>query len=108
MSSMSSVAGLSKYIKTLPKTKYNILGILILSFLIGSAYFLIDLTPSSSVLEDIILGGLFGLMVLGTATIMSGALNQQVISSLHGINLKIKSLTLTHGWMWVALGIRQT
>ena len=35
MSSMSSVAGLSKYIKTLPKTKYNILGILILSFLIG-------------------------------------------------------------------------
>ncbi|MBQ2353647.1 MAG: DUF2070 family protein, partial [Methanobrevibacter sp.] len=105
MSSMSSVAGLSKYIKTLPKTKYNILGILILSFLIGSAYFLIDLTPSSSVLEDIILGGLFGLMVLGTATIMSGALNQQVISSLHGINLKIKHSMFLSGLSMPMLGI---
>ena len=105
MSSMSSVAGLSKYIKTLPKTKYNILGILILSFLIGSAYFLIDLTPSPSILEDIIFGGLFGLMVLGTATIMSGALNQQVISSLHGINLKIKHSMFLSGLSMTMLGI---
>ncbi len=90
MSSMSSVAGLSKYIKTLPKIRYTIIGILILSFLIGSLYFLIDLTPNQSLILDFIYGGLFGFMVLGVSSIMSGALNQQVIKSLHGINLKIK------------------
>ena len=105
MSSMSSVAGLSKYITTLPKTKYNIIGILILSFLIGSCYYLIDLTPSQSILEDILFGGLFGLMVLGTATIMSGALNQQVISSLHGINLKIKHSMFLSCLSMVIIGI---
>ncbi len=90
MSSMSSVAGLSKYIKTLPKTKYSIIGMLIISFLIGSIYYLIDLVTNAGIFEDFIAGGLFGLTVFGISSIMSGALNQQAISSLHGINLKIK------------------
>lgn len=90
MSSMSSVAGLSKYIKTLPETKFSIIGMLILSFLIGSIIYLIDLTPNVGIIEDFITGGLFGVTVFGFASIMSGALNQQVISTLHGINLKIK------------------
>lgn len=90
MSSMSSVAGLSKYIKTLPKTKYSIIGMLIISFLIGSIYYLIDLVTNVGIFEDFIAGGLFGLTVFGISSIMSGALNQQAISSLHGINLKIK------------------
>ena len=87
---MSSVAGLSKYIKTLPKTKYSIIGMVILSFLIGSLYYLIELVPAYGILEDILYGGLFGLMIFGFPSIMSGALNQQTISSFHGINLKIK------------------
>ena len=90
MSSMSSVAGLSKYITTLPKTKYSIMGMAAISFLIGSTYYLLDFTPSPGILQDIIYGGLFGFVVLGISSIMSGALNQQVISGLHGINLKIK------------------
>lgn len=90
MSSMSSVAGLSKYIKTLPKTRFTIIGIVILSFLIGSVYYLIDFIPNQGLILDFIYGGLFGFMVLGVSSIMSGALNQQVIKSLHGINLKIK------------------
>ena len=90
MSSMSSVAGLSKYIKTLPKTRFTIIGIVILSFLIGSVYYLIDFIPNQGLILDFIYGGLFGFMVLGASSIMSGALNQQVIKSLHGINLKIK------------------
>ena len=90
MSSMSSVAGLSKYIKTLPKTKYSILFMIIISFITGILYYLIDLTPSYGILNDFISGGLFGLMVVGFPSIMGGALNQQIISSLHGINLKIK------------------
>ena len=56
----------------------------------GSAYYLIDPIPSYGILEDIFYGGLFGLMVFGFTSIMSGALNQQTISSMGGINLKIK------------------
>ena len=57
MSSMSSVAGLSKYIKTLPETRFTIIGILILSFIIGSVFYLIDLVPNQGILIDLILGG---------------------------------------------------
>ncbi len=89
MSSMSSVAGLSKYITTLPKTQFSIIAMIVISFLIGIGYYLIELFPSIGILE-ILFGGLFGLMVFGVSSIMSGALNQQVISILHGINLKIK------------------
>lgn len=104
MSSMSSVAGLSKYIKTLPKTKFTILGILVISFLIGSVFYLIDMTPNQNPLLDFIYGGLFGLMVLGVSSIMSGALNQQVIKSLHGINLKIKHSMFLSGLSMFILG----
>ncbi len=105
MSSMSSVAGLSKYIKTLPKTKYSIIGMMIISFLIGSAYYLIDLTPNQRLVEDFIYGGLFGFVVLGITSIMSGALNHQVIISVHGINLKIKHSMFLSCFSMTILGI---
>lgn len=104
MSSMSNVAGLSKYLKTLPKTKYSIIGIMIVSFLMGSAYYLIDLVPNAGILEDFLYGGLFGFAVLGISSIMSGALNQQVIKSLHGINLKIKHSMFLSGLSMFILG----
>ena len=90
MSSMSNVAGLSKYLKTLPKTEFSIISMIIFSFLIGSINYLIDFTPNQGLVEDFIFGGIYGIVVFGIASIMSGALNQQVISSFHGINLKIK------------------
>ena len=105
MSSMSSVAGLSKYIKTLPETRFTIIGILILSFIIGSVFYLIDLVPNQGILIDLILGGLFGVVVLGVSSIMSGALNQQVIAALHGINLKIKHSMFLSGLSMFFLGI---
>ena len=105
MSSMSSVAGLSKYITTLPKTKFSIIGMLILSFLFGSAIYLIDLTPNVGIIEDFFTGGLFGLTVFGISSIMSGALNQQVISVLHGINLKIKHSMFLSALSMTILGI---
>ena len=89
MSSMSSVAGLSKYITTLPKTKFSIIGMLLISTLTGSLYFLIDST-SYGILEEIVYGGIYFLMIIGIPSIMSGALNQQVISIMDGINVKIK------------------
>lgn len=105
MSSMSSVAGLSKYITTLPKTEISIMGMLVISFLIGSASYIIDVIPSMGILEDFITGGLFGLVVFGFSSIMSGALNQQVISSLHGINLKIKHSMFLSALSMTILGI---
>lgn len=105
MSSMSNVAGLSKFITTLPKTKYTILGMLIISYILGGIYYLIDLIPNHGIIEEFIFGGLFGLAVLGISSIMSGALNQQVISSLHGINLKIKHSMFLSSISMTILGI---
>ena len=105
MSSMSSVAGLSKFITTLPKTKYSVLGIIILSFLIGGTFYLIDFVPSTNILQDFIFGGLFGFAVLGITSIMSGALNQQLIKSFHGINLKIKHSMFLSALSMTILGI---
>ena len=105
MSSMSSVAGLSKYIKTLPGTKYSIIGMALISFLLGAAIFLIDLTPGIGFLQDCFYGGLYGLTVFGITSIMSGALNQQVISVLHGINLKIKHSMFLSALSMTILGI---
>ena len=65
MSSMSSVAGLSKYLTTLPKIKYSIMGIIIISFIIGSVNFLIDFTPNHIIIDDFIYGGIYGLIVFG-------------------------------------------
>ena len=105
MSSMSSVAGLSKYIKTLPKTRFSIMGILIMSFLIGCVFYLVDLSPSQGMIEDILYGGVYGIVVFGITSIMSACLNQQVISFLHGINLKIKHSMFLSGLSLTFLGI---
>ena len=89
MSSMSSVAGLSKFITTLPNIKFSIAGMILISIISGALYFVIDAT-SYSILAEIVYGGLYTLLIIGVPSIMSGALNQQVISILDGINVKIK------------------
>lgn len=89
MSSMSSVAGLSKYITTLPKTKFSIVGMILISILTGILFFFIDVTDYS-ILTEIFYGGLYTLLIIGIPSIMSGALNQQMINILDGINVKIK------------------
>jgi putative membrane protein len=88
MSSMSSVAGLSKYIQTLPKTEKSMLGICILSFLTGIVYFIIH--PAYTMTDNFLTEGLCSFMVLGVSSILSGSLNQYGVKILHGINLKIK------------------
>ena len=89
MSSMSSVAGLSKFITTLPNIKFSIAGMILIIIISGALYFVIDAT-SYSILAEIIYGGLYTLLIIGIPSIMSGALNQQVISILDGINVKKK------------------
>ena len=95
MSSMSSVAGLSKYIKTLPKTQYTIIITCIISFFVGVIYFTINPIESALFVENALFGGIISFVTLGCTSIMSAALSQQIIESLHGINLKIKHSMFT-------------
>ncbi|WP_296883641.1 DUF2070 family protein [uncultured Methanobrevibacter sp.] len=88
MSSMSSVAGLSKYIQTLPRTRYSIMGICILSFLTGVIHCFIN--PQDSLTDNFLLEGLCTFMIFGISSILSGSLNQYGVKVLHGINLKMK------------------
>ncbi|MBR2557312.1 MAG: DUF2070 family protein [Methanobrevibacter sp.] len=90
MSSMSSVAGLSKYITTLPNTKVSIIGITLISFIVGMIYFLLQPFENVGIIGSSILGGIYALLIFGVSSIMSGAINPQIISTLNGINVKLK------------------
>ena len=90
MTSMSSVAGLSKYLKTLPKAKISLFSMIFISFLSGAVIFLINPMNEYSQIENLFYGGAFGFFVFGVSSIISGATDQQWVYSLKGINLKRK------------------
>ena len=90
MSSMSSVAGLSKYIRTLPKAKSSFLMIIVISFIMGAVIFLVKPMSLGSGLENFIYGGAFGFVVFGLPAIITGSTDQKWVDTLHGINLKSK------------------
>ena len=87
---MSSVAGLSKYIRTLPKAKSSLLMIIVTSFIIGAILFLAKPMSIGSGLENFLYGGAFGFVVFGLPAIITGSTDQKWVDSLHGINLKAK------------------
>ncbi|MBQ6138935.1 MAG: DUF2070 family protein [Methanobrevibacter sp.] len=90
MSSMSNVAGLSKWIRTLPNAKSSVLMIIILSFIIGVLLFLLQPVNVGNGLEDFFYGGAFGFVVFGLPAIITGSTDQLWVESLNGINLKAK------------------
>lgn len=90
MSSMSSVAGLSKWIRTLPDAKSSLLLIIIISFIIGSILFLVQPVSIGSGLENFLYGGAFGFVVFGLPAIITGSTDQKWVDSLKGINMKMK------------------
>lgn len=90
MSSMSNVAGLSKYIRTFPSTKISIFSMIFISFVAGVLIFIIDPSQNLTILEKISYGGTFGFGAFGISSIIGGALSQQLITSMKGINLKTK------------------
>ena len=90
MSSMSNVAGLSKWIRTLPNAKSSLLMIIILSFIIGVILFLLHQVSVGSGLEDFFYGGAFGFVVFGLPAMLTGSTDQLWVDSLNGINLKAK------------------
>ncbi|MBO7159099.1 MAG: DUF2070 family protein [Methanobrevibacter sp.] len=90
MSSMSNVAGLSKWIRTLPNAKSSVLMIIILSFITGVLLFLLQPVNVGNGLEDFFYGGAFGFVVFGLSAIITGSTDQLWVESLNGINLKAK------------------
>ena len=70
MSSMSNVAGLSKWIRTLPNAKSSVLMIIILSFITGVLLFLLQPVSVGNGLEDFFYGGAFGFVVFGLPAII--------------------------------------
>ena len=90
MSSMSNVAGLSKWIRTLPNAKSSVLMIIILSFITGVILFLLQPVSVGNGLEDFFYGGAFGFVVFGLPAIIVGSTDQLWVESLNGINLKAK------------------
>lgn len=90
MSSMSSVAGLSKYMKSLPKTKNCILTMVVISFISGAIYFLINPLYKIGIVEQVLYGGSFGFLVLAISSTISGVIMQQGLNTLHGLNFKLK------------------
>ena len=87
---MSNVAGLSKWIGTLPNAKSSLLMIIILSFIIGVILFLLHQVSVGSGLEDFFYGGAFGFVVFGLPAMLTGSTDQLWVDSLNGINLKAK------------------
>ena len=89
MSSMSKVAELSKYIKSLPNTKFSISGILILSTIIG---IIISITEPLEInfLEKIFYGAIIGLISISLSSILSAIIEYKTIEKFNGINLKKK------------------
>ena len=90
MSSMSNVAGLSRFIRTFPKTRTLIFTMIFISFIAGVLVFLIQSMAELTLIEDILFGGAFGFGVFGISSIISGVISQQWISSMKGMNLKMK------------------
>jgi len=82
MSADDSITNLSKYLVTIPPSKFSILTMTFLSFLTGAitAY----LEPQVSIFDSIVYGGSTGFLIFGLTSIMDGALTQPIINSMEG------------------------
>ena len=98
MSSKSSVVGLSKYIRHLPKIKKTIFLIIISTFIliiIGSLIFgflnvIVNPEQNSELLKRICYGGIGCFLVLGIGTILGGIMQSYAIDFFKGINIKMR------------------
>lgn len=89
MSSMSKVAGLSKYITTLPKTKFSLTIITILSIIMGVLIFVIE-PLNTNLINKIIYGAISGFIIFGLSSFITGILNYQIVKKFNGLNIKQK------------------
>lgn len=90
MSSTDKVVGLTRFLKVLPKTEISAFTIIFLSFILGGIAFLIDPTPTNTLVMDFISGGTSGVLVFGLASIISGFLTQTWVNSFKKFKMKLK------------------
>jgi putative membrane protein len=88
MSAVDNITDLSKYLVTLPPSRFSILTMTFLSFLTGAiaAY----LEPQSSIFDSIVYGGSAGFLIFGLTSIMDGAITQPLINAMEGRHMKMK------------------
>lgn len=82
MSSMESIEDLSKYMLSLPKTKYTLFTIIFMSFIIGCLGYAIDFNTIDGILDLLMYGGTTGFFIFGFSAIVSGAITQVWINSI--------------------------
>ncbi|WP_295721905.1 DUF2070 family protein [uncultured Methanobrevibacter sp.] len=96
MSSMSSVAGLSKYITTLPNTKFSIKAITIFTLIIGLLIGIIVPNGEKNIFYQILGAIIVSFMSFGLTSIICGVVIARAIHLMRGINLMVKhSMFLT-------------
>lgn len=88
--SSDNLVGLTKYILTLPSTRFSLLSMTFLSFIIGCIISLMEPSAGESILYSVVYGGSTGFLILGLTSIMSGGLTQPIINSFKGRHMKMK------------------
>ncbi len=82
MSAVDNITDLSKYLVTIPPSKFSILTMTFLSFLTGAIATYLE--PESSIFDSIVYGGSAGFLIFGITSIMDGAITQPLINSIEG------------------------
>lgn len=82
MSAVDSITNLSKYLVTIPPSKFSILTMIFLSFITGAIATYME--PLSSLFDSIVYGGSTGFLIFGITSIMDGAITQPLINSFEG------------------------
>ena len=90
MTSTDRVINLTRFLKVLPKTEISVFSIIALSFILGGIAFLIDPTPTHTLVMDFISGGTSGVLIFGLASIISGFLTQTWVNSFKEFKMKLK------------------
>ncbi len=85
-----NLVGLTKYIMTLPPTRFSLFSMAFISFIIGCIASLLEPSAKYSVLYSIVYGGSAGFLIFGLTSIMSGALTQPILNSFEGRHMKMK------------------
>jgi len=82
MSAVDNITNLSKYLVTIPPSKFSILTMIFLSFATGAIASYLE--PEVSLFDSIVYGGSAGFLIFGITSIMDRAITQPLINSMEG------------------------
>jgi putative membrane protein len=79
--STDNLVGLTRYIMTLPSTRFSLFSMAFLSFIIGCAASLMEPLAKYSIFHNVVYGGSAGFLIFGLTSIMGGGLTPLIINS---------------------------